>query len=153
MADANLGGNEFTFAGDRTEITFYPVAPGPIRPGEEGASLRYAGVEGDFTFHGHDVGQAQSSLGTLLSVVLKRQDDTGGITLTVLLPHVTGVTGQNPVTFETLAIKASSRGFTARPGADLTYTIVPLLGTAQEVILPLVQQAQAQEQGPPTPAC
>ena len=32
MADANLGGNEFTFAGDRTEITFYPVAPGQVSP-------------------------------------------------------------------------------------------------------------------------
>jgi hypothetical protein len=140
MADLNLGANEFTFAGDRTQITYHPVAPGPVVQGQEGGIVQYQGVEGSLTFRGPEIENVSSPLGVLLSVVLRPQGDAGGITVTLLVPHVTGVTRQHPVTFETLAIKATSRGFIATPGADHTYTIVPLLATAKAVLLPFDQQ-------------
>ncbi len=142
----NFGANEFTFSGDRTQITFFPETPGPgpIHPGQEGGKLEYHGVEGDRTFYGKDIDFVDSALGTLISAPLKIDSDTGGITMTLLLPRVTGAPHQHPVTLETLVLKSSTRGFINRPGADRTYSIVPLLGTAHQVFLPLEKQAGAE---------
>jgi hypothetical protein len=51
----NWRANQFTFAGDRTQITYFPSAPGPIVIGQKGAGrLEYQGIEGDLTFSGAD---------------------------------------------------------------------------------------------------
>ena len=47
MVDQDLGANEFTFTGDRTTVTFFPVAPGPLHVGDENGELIYQGIEGD----------------------------------------------------------------------------------------------------------
>jgi hypothetical protein len=53
MANLDLGANEFTFTGDRTQITYLTRSPGPIHPGEEdNGRLEYQGIEGDHTFFG-----------------------------------------------------------------------------------------------------
>jgi len=138
MSYEDLGANEFTFTGDRTMITFFPVAPapGPIHPGQEGAELIYHGPEGDLTFRGKEITRQDTDLGAELSVVLQANQDAGGRNFTLLVPKAFGVTRQNPVTFGTLAIKTSTRGFIATPGVALTYEILPLVGLAQDVILP-----------------
>ncbi len=133
----DLGANEFTFSGDRTSITFFPSTPGPIVVGHEGGELRYAGPEGTFTFFGQQITRLDSPLGTLITVILKPNNDTGGIDITVLVPRAFGVTADSPVTFTTVAIKTTSRGFVASPGVELTYDVLPLLGQAKDVILPL----------------
>jgi hypothetical protein len=145
MSSPDLGANEFSLAGDRTRITYLTQGPGPIHPGQGDGRLQYTGVEGDFLFTGSQIGLETCPLGTLVSVVVKANNDTGGITVTVLLPHVTGVSRTSPVSFATLAIKASSRGFILTPGADLTYTVVPMLGTANDVFLPLEQTPATSE--------
>jgi hypothetical protein len=149
MSSPDLGANEFSLAGDRTRITFLTQGPGPVHPGQSGGRLEYAGAEGDFTFTGSQIGLERSPLGTLVTVVLKANNDTGGITVTVLLPHITGVSRSSPVSFTTVAIKASSRGFIRTPGADLTYTVVPMLGTAKDVIVPFEQTPAASEASTP----
>jgi hypothetical protein len=128
----------FTFTGDRTRIVYSTQTPGPIRPGEEGGRLEYQGIEGNLTFSGHNISLQESPLGTLLTIMLKLNDDTGGLSLTVLVPRVLGasVEKRNTVTFETIAIKATSRGFVVGEGVELTYTILPLLGTAKNEIQP-----------------
>jgi hypothetical protein len=137
MVNLDLGANEFTFAGDRTQISYLTRSPGPIRPGEEdNGSLEYQGVEGDRTFSGKEIQLQGSPLGTLLTVTLKLRGDTGGLTITVLIPRVIDVTRDNPVTFETIGIKASSRGNFGGAGVDLEYTILPLLATAKKVLMP-----------------
>lgn len=136
-ANENLGANEFTFRGDRTSITYFPSTPGPLVVGHEGGELDYQGPEGTFQFYGRDITRMDSPLGTLLAVVLRPDLDTGAISVTVLVPEVIGVTRQSPVTFSTLAIKTTSRGFVAGPGVGLTYDVLPLLAEAKEVILPL----------------
>jgi hypothetical protein len=136
-APADLGANEFTFTGDRTSITFFPVTPGPIVVGHEGGELRYEGPEGSFTFFGKQITRQDSTLGTLLTVGFAHNPDVGGVAVTVLLPRIFGVTRTEPVTFGTLAIKTTGRGFINSPGPALTYTIVPLVGVAKDVILPL----------------
>jgi hypothetical protein len=40
------------------------------------------------------------------------------------------------VTFGTLAIKTTSRGFISTPGAELTYDVLPLVAQARQVIQP-----------------
>ncbi|HYU71794.1 MAG TPA: hypothetical protein VEL31_03850 [Ktedonobacteraceae bacterium] len=139
MAQTNPGPNMYTFSGENTQITYYTQTPGPLVVGEDasGGRLEYHGVEGEHTVSGHALQKQDSPLGTLLTVLLKPNNDTGGLTLTVLLPGVFGVTFENPVTFQTLAIKTASRGFVATPGAQFTYEIVPLLATAKMVFIPL----------------
>ncbi|MEA2502765.1 MAG: hypothetical protein QOD01_2876 [Actinomycetota bacterium] len=86
-----------------------------------------------------------TTLGTLVTVVLKINNDTGGLTVTVLIPRIIGAGRNKPVIFATMAIKTASRGFIATPGPSLTYTIVPLVGVASVVIIPpLAQQADGQ---------
>ncbi|HEY6422683.1 MAG TPA: hypothetical protein VIY28_05410 [Pseudonocardiaceae bacterium] len=133
----DLGANEFTFSGDRTSITFFPSTPGPIVIGHEGGELRYQGPEGTFTFFGQQLNRVDSPLGTMLTVTLRPDFDTGAIKITVLVPRAFGVTRRSPVTFATVAIKTTSRGFVTGPGIGLTYTVIPLLGHANNVILPL----------------
>lgn len=53
------------------------------------------------------------------------------------MPKVFGVTRESPVTFVTVAIKTTSRGFVTGPGVELTYDVLPLVGEAKDAILPL----------------
>jgi len=113
------------------------VAPGPLRVGQEGGELIYHGIEGDHTFRGKEITRLDSDLGTLLTVVLQANGDAGGRNFTLLVPKAFGVTRQQPVTFGTLGIKTTTRGFIATPGVGLTYDLLPLVGQAKDVILPL----------------
>ncbi|MGH3833460.1 MAG: hypothetical protein ACRDRS_24000 [Pseudonocardiaceae bacterium] len=133
----DLGANEFTFSGDRTSITFFPVTPGPIIIGHEGGELRYEGPEGTFTFFGQQINRLDSPLGTLLTVILQPNPDVGVISITILVPQAFGVTRESPVTFGTVAIKTTRRGFVTGPGVELTYDVLPLVGQAKDVLLPL----------------
>ena len=72
-----------------------------------------------------------------MTVVLRPDNDTGRLSVNILLPRIIGVTRHAPVTFATIAIKTSGRGFIAHPGPALGYDVVPLTATAEEVILPL----------------
>ena len=138
MSTDDFGANEFTFAGDRTNITYLTQMPGPIPVGttDEGR-LEYQGPEGDLIFSGNQITRLDSALGTLLTVVLRPNVDTGAINITVLVPKAFGVTRENPVTFGTVAIKTTSRGFIDTPGVELTYDVLPLVGQAHQVIQPV----------------
>jgi len=137
MSTDDFGANEFTFIGDRTEITYLTKMPGPIPVGttDEGR-LGYQGPEGDHIFSGNQITRLDSALGTLLTVVLRPNADAGAISITVLVPKAFGVTRENPVTFGTIAIKTTSRGFINTPGMELTYSVLPLVGQAHQVIQP-----------------
>ena len=72
-----------------------------------------------------------------MTVTLRPNADAGAIRLTVIVPQAFGVTRESPVTFGTLAVKTTSRGFVGGPGVELTYDVLPLVGEARNVILPL----------------
>ncbi len=131
MAQFDLGANQFTFTGDRTHIIYNTDVrdQSPVGTGRDSGRLEYQGPEGNRTFFGKDITVESTSLGTMLTVTLKFNNDTGGLTLTLLIPRVF-VNSGNTLTFETLAIKASHRGFIRGEGPELRYTIVPLLATA-----------------------
>jgi hypothetical protein len=132
MTSNDLGANQFTFAGDRTQISYETQTPIP----DQGPLLRYQGPEGDDTFTGDQITRLDSALGTLLTVVLRPNADVGAINITVLVPQASGVIPDSPVTFGTVAIKTTSRGFTDTPGVALTYDVLPLVGQASQVFLP-----------------
>jgi hypothetical protein len=133
----DLGANKVTFTGDRTTITFFPQTPGPVVRGHEGGELIYDGPEGTFTRFGADIQRLDSPLGFVLTLVLRPNNDTGQIDVNILLPRIVDLTREAPVTFATVAIKTTSRGFIARPGAALSYDVLPLSATAEISILPL----------------
>jgi len=137
MSNDDFGANEFTFMGDRTQINYLTETPGPIGKdsGQEG-TLSYQGPEGDLVFSGDQIARRHSALGTLLTVLLRPNSDAGDIKITVLVPEAHGVTHENPVTFGTIGIKTTSRGFIDTPGVELTYDVLPLVGTARQVISP-----------------
>jgi hypothetical protein len=133
----DLGANEFTFTGDRTKITYLTETPGPVQAGTtDNGRLEYQGPEGDHVFSGSQISRLDSALGTLLTVALRPNADIGEIKITVLVPKAYGVTREDPVTFATMAIKTTSRGFINTPGVELTYDVLPLVGQAHQVIEP-----------------
>jgi hypothetical protein len=132
MTGADLGANQFTFSGDRTQLRYETQTPIP----SQGPVLQYQGPEGDDTFTGGQITRLDSALGTLLTVVLKPNADAGSINITVLVPKAFGVTPNRPVTFGTIAVKTTSRGSTSTPGVELTYDVLPLVGQASQVFLP-----------------
>ncbi len=138
MNTPDLGANAFTFTGDRTQIAYLTKVPGPVIPGQEGGRLQYQGIEGNSVFSGREISLNESPLGTLLTVTLRVNADEGQVNLTILVPQVFGasVEQRNTVTFETIALKTTSRGFTTKEGVELTYTILPLLATAKNQIEP-----------------
>lgn len=134
---AELGANKVVLVGDRTTITFFPQTPGPIIAGHDGGELTYDGPEGTFTLFGADILREESPLGYLLTLVLVGNPDIGRISVTILLPSVFGVVRGTPLVFGTVAVKTTGRGFIDTPGPALTYDVLPLVGTAEEIILPL----------------
>lgn len=133
--------NKFTFTASEgsVQIIFFPQAPfpGPIHPGQEGASeLQYQGKEGNLTFLGDQIEKKDSPLGLLITVVLERSVDAGALTLTLIIPLV-NLAGKKRQTFHTVAIKTKSFGILPREGAELTYEVLDLKGVAESVILPL----------------
>jgi len=137
MTTDSLGADEFTFAGDRMEMTYLTQTPIP----NGGPELRYQGPEGNLVFSGGQIARVDSALGTLLTVVLRPQTDLGAIKITVAVPNAFGVTRQNPVNFGTIAIKTTSRGSISTPGVELTYDVLPLVAQAKQVLLPLTSNA------------
>jgi hypothetical protein len=118
--------------GDRTQISYETQTPIP----NQGGLLQYKGPEGNDTFTGDQITRLDGALGTLVTVILRPNADTGAIKITILLPKAYGVTPGSPVTFGTIAVKTTSRGFIDTPGPELTYDVLPLVGEASQVFLP-----------------
>jgi len=133
--------NKYSFRGEDTRITYYTQNPGPLIAGEDtsGGRLEYQDGEESRVFTGNSLQLQDSLLGTLLTVVLKVNNDTGGLLLTILLPRIFGVTHEHAVDFETFAIRTATRGSVVAPGTGQTYTIIHLSATANIVAMPLIQ--------------
>ena len=132
--------DKFTLQDERraTQVTYYPQGSGPIITGktEAGPKIEYTGEEGTFTFSGDQMESLDSPLGSLISVTLKPNADAGGLVFTLVMPKVTETQGSRSQSFKTIAVKTKTRGFVVVPGADRTYTVIHLHGTAETVELP-----------------
>lgn len=132
MTDSDLGANQFTFAGDQTQIIYDTQTPVP----DQGGLLQYQGPEGSFSFTGDQISLVDSDIGTIVTVPLSLVSDIGSRKISVLVPTASGVTPDNPVTFPTIAVKTTGRGSIESPGVELAYTVLPLVAQASQVFLP-----------------
>jgi hypothetical protein len=124
--------NFFTFSDAKgtLQITYYPHA-----------RLDYQGPEGHFVYPSASPGrdmtiQEQSVLGQQVTVVLMPSVDGPSVTLTLLLPPM-NMAGQQEQDFATIAIKTTNSGMLPTTGAQLTYDVISLQGTAQHLLHPL----------------
>lgn len=122
-----------------TQVTYYPMAPGPIISGktEPGPEIQYTGEEGNFTFSNSQITSVNSPLGSVMSVTLRPNTDSGALIFTLVLPNVTVSADSKTQAFRTIAVKTHTRGLVVAPGADRTYDAVHLHGTAEVVALPV----------------
>jgi hypothetical protein len=143
-AQQTAAANEYTFTHDEgtTEIVYFPNRPGPIETGEPttGPELRYKGPEGSFTFFSDKIDIQNGPLGSLISVILGAIEIFGGtehfLRFSLVLPPVNmGETKKQ--SFHTLGIKIATTTGGVADGAQLKYTVVPLKGLAEIVILPV----------------
>ena len=143
-AQQTAAANEYTFThdGGTTEIVYFPNRPGPIEKGEPatGPELRYKGPEGSFTFFSDKIDFQNGSLGLLISVTLGAIEIFGGterfLRFSLILPPVNmGETKKQ--SFHTFGVKTATTTGGVSDGAQLKYTVVPLKGLAEIVILPV----------------
>ena len=128
----NIMANFFTFSStnDAVQITYYPYA-----------RLEYQGPEGNFVYPGASPGrdmtiQEQSFLGQQITIVLIPPIEGPSVNLTLLLPPM-NMACQHEQHFDTIAIKTSSVGILPNIGAQLTYEVISIHGTAQHLLHPL----------------
>lgn len=91
--------------------------------------LTYQSSDSSLTFSGDDIRTQDSELGTLVSVSLLRTVDAGNTVLTLLLPGNV-LQGSKAQTFDTLAIISKTSGILPHQGAERTYEVLNLNGTA-----------------------
>jgi len=131
-------GNTFQFVSHSgpTRITYNLDPSGPLIVGHprQAPTLSYDGPEGQLNFSGEQVSQQDSPMGTLLTVLLKPNNDTGGITFSLFLPTVI-VGDEHSQPFTTYGVKTYERGFTVAPGAERSYEVERFKGTAELITL------------------
>jgi hypothetical protein len=116
----------------KTKITYYPSAAGPIAQGHAaGASLTYEGPEGNWTFDGSEITHEETSLGHLISVVLKPQDGAGPITFWLFLPPVV-LTDKAFQNFTTYGVRNGSS--VQRPSKQISYEVERFFGDAKAIV-------------------
>jgi hypothetical protein len=110
----------------KTKIGYYQSS--------DGASLQYQGPEGHWTFHGSEITQEETSLGLLLSVVLRPGVGSAPVTFWLFLPPVIlGDSGSQ--SFVTYGMKNGSQ--VQRPRKQISYEGERFFGEAKAVMLPL----------------
>ena len=135
--------NEYTFSHDEgtTLIVFYPNRPGPILQGQPatGPELTYKGPEGSFTFFSDKIDIQNGPLGSLISVILGAIEILGGterfLRFSLVLPPV-NMGEKKKESFHTFGVKTATTTGGVADGAQLKYTLVPLKGLAEIVVLP-----------------
>jgi hypothetical protein len=117
----------------KVKITYSPAAIGPIVQGHSsGASLKYQGPEGDWTFHGAEITHEDTSLGQLISVVLR--SEAGPLKFWLFLPPVV-LADTDCQSFTTYGVKNGSH--VQRPSKQISYEVERFFGEAKAVLLPL----------------
>ncbi len=122
--------NLFELSGDGVHITYSTTSiDGKPHFDYQG----HFGPQENLAFTGSEIRIQQSELGTLVSVSLLRTIDAGATVLTLLLPYVK-LTGMDAQSFKTLAIITKTYGILPHHGAQPTYHVVHLSGSARMVV-------------------
>jgi hypothetical protein len=132
----------FTHDADATEIVFFPKRSGPIIVGQPstGPELTYNGPEGSFTFFSDKIDIQSGPLGSLISVILGSIEIFGGtkhfLSFSLLLPQV-NMGDTKKQSFHSYGIKTETTTGGSTDGAQLKYSVIPLKGLAEIVLLPV----------------
>jgi hypothetical protein len=119
----------------KIKVAYCPSASGPIIEGHAaGASLKYQGPEGNWTFHGSEISHEETSLGQLISVVLRPEGGSAPVTFAVFLPPVV-LAGSDSESFTTFGVKDGSH--VQRPNKQISYEVERFFGEAKALVLPL----------------
>jgi hypothetical protein len=114
----------------KTKVTYYPFAPDAIvEAGASSASLKYEGPEGHWTFDDSEISHEDTSLGHLISVVL-RPNAGSPLTFWLFLPPV--VLGDRDFqSFTTYGVK--NGGSVQRSSKQIDYEVERFFGDAKVV--------------------
>ncbi len=142
---AQLSDNQFKLRSheDNITVTLDLDKSGPLVQNikSQGPSLQYEGTEGTFSFSGQQVVTETTSLGEMFTVTLNVVPDLRSLSFTLLLPAVIHKPNTPVQAFDTIAIKSERHmSFQAIPtatGANPTYAVVKMHGTATKVEVPL----------------
>ena len=115
-----------SFSG-KTQITYYPSAPAPMNIG---ASLKYDGPEGKWHFDAAQITYEDTSLGRLISVVLRPSAGASASTFWIILPPIV-VVDDDFQSFTTHGVK--NGGSIQRPGKQIGYDVECFFGEAKAV--------------------
>ena len=128
--------NKYVLMGQGIEID-YTIGANPSFPAltfKEGALVK--------SFKPAEIQTDQSGLGTLVSVAIRTSIDAGGTRFGFFLPAV-GVTLGQTVSITTIGLFETFSGPDSIPHRPTTWQCVHLHGSAEEVIVPLVETTAA----------
>ena len=136
--------NEFKLSDHKsaTHVTLSLDRRGPLVQGSNDnvPSLQYQGTEGTLSFSGSQVVTETTALGRMFTVTLNIVPDLRTLSFTVLVSTVAHSAGQASQAFDTIAIKSERHVSLQRTpttaGAEMTYTVVKMSGTATKVEVP-----------------
>jgi hypothetical protein len=128
--------NQYHLHGGHLSVSYFPDGSGP--PTTAGpVVLTYQDTQHALTFRKDDVGVVDvGGLGTVVTVTLVPQRDTGSTTFSLIVPRVE-LPRADSAPIHTEAITAIHKGFILLTGQDQTYTVTALNGTAAIGPLPL----------------
>ena len=134
---------------NETRVTLTLVAGGPIvqgAPPANGPVLQYEGAEGTLSFSGSQIVTENTALGAMYTVTLNIVPDLRTLSFTLVLPPVINKT-DSPQPFKTIAIKWERHTTLVGPpptGAELSYSVIKMHGTAERVFIGLAATAATQ---------
>ena len=126
--------NKFVLKGHNIEVD-YTIG---ITPGLTG--LTYKNGPDVKTFQASEITTNETALGSIVSVSLVRTVDTGGEEFGFFLPQLTVPAGQTE-NFTTAGVYERFSGPNSVPSRPPSWTAIELHGSAQTVMVPLVQSA------------
>lgn len=136
-----MAANKFVLKHHRIEIDYtIGITPGLV-------ALTYKDGPDVKTFKTNEVTTDNTALGKLVSVPLLLTIDTGGERFGFFLPELDVPSGQTE-SFTTVGVYDKFGGPDSFPRRPPSWTCIELHGTAQTVIVPLVEAPQAQTTTP-----
>jgi hypothetical protein len=134
------GPNQYHLHGSGISVSYYPDGFGPIIEGRGSLRLVYQDAHQSKSFYETDLRiVAVADLGTVVSVTLVMEVDTGSTTFSLLVPDIQLPEQQNSIYIHTEGITTVHRLFVALIGhpQSETYTVTAMCGTAAVGPLPL----------------
>jgi hypothetical protein len=135
-SEETVSANKFVLKGSGVEVD-YTIGANPAFPAlvyKDGAFLR--------SFTPAQIVSEDTGLGRLVSVALIQTIDTGGERFGFFLPSINVASGQT-AHFHTIGVYERFSGPDSVPPRPSTWRCIELSGSAQSVIVPLVEPAKA----------